>query len=55
MSRIGRTVAIATQLTVPGFSQARAQAAEARIGPGQPQALPRSHHSWFGRVHISSP
>jgi hypothetical protein len=28
MSRIGRTVAIATQLTVSGFSQARAQAAD---------------------------
>ena len=32
MSRIGRTVAIATQLTVPGFSQARAHRPQTKSG-----------------------
>ena len=33
MSRIGRTVAIATQLTVPGFSQARASRRRRTVRP----------------------
>jgi hypothetical protein len=32
MSRIGRTVAIATHLTVPGFSQARAHRPQTKSG-----------------------